>query len=226
MEASAINAIIAASAAILGGFIAATASLLNTRHKLKEMELAASQKLRENYLQNAREYTKGIYVPLSLSVSRLYDAFGTYQISIAAPSARPAFASSVEVFLAEVRRLRDSGAEAFLTNELEDRLRHFCEFLLASLTASAVVRRAVIGYRVGYGGLAVADSSELILKGKNALWWRSPKLSVSFLGMGLTYEAQVILAAPIDSVEFNQHLVSTSSEIRILVKEVTLGGKR
>ena len=225
MEPSIVNATIAAIAAVCGGGIAAVASLVNTRHKLKELEVAASQKLRENYLQNAREYTKGIYVPLALAVSRLYDAYNVYQGDVSAVDRKQLFVSAVENCLSELKRLRDSGAEAFLTNELEDRLRHFSEFLDASLTTSEIRRRAVVGYHVGFGGLAYAESNEVILTGKKATWLRSPRVSVSLFGMGATYEAEVVLAAPLDSIEFNKRLVSLSSEIRILIKEVTLGGK-
>jgi hypothetical protein len=225
MESTIINATIAAAAAIVGGCIAAAASYINTRHKLKEMELAASQKLRENYLQNAREYTRGIYVPLILAVSHLYDAYNAYQGNASVADRRQVFVAAIQVFLSEVRRLRDSGAEAFLTNELEDRLRHFSEFLTASVTATEVRRKAVIGYHANLGGLAFAQSNELTLTGKRAAWLRSPKVTLSFFGMGVTYEAEVLLGAPLDSVEFNKRFVSDSSEIRILVKEVTLGGK-
>lgn len=63
-----LTAAIAAGAAVIGASVAATASYFNTKHKLKELELAASQRLRENYLSNAREYTT-IYVPIILSIS-------------------------------------------------------------------------------------------------------------------------------------------------------------
>ena len=225
MEPSVINAAIAAFAALFGGGIAAVASHVNTRHKLKELELAASQKLRENYLQNAREYTKAIYVPLALAVSRLYDAYNVYQRNITLQNRDDLFESAIEKWLSEVRRLRDSGAEAFLTNELEDRLRHFSEFLDASLIASEIRRKAVIGYQVGFGGLNYIESYELTLTGKKAMWLRSPKVSLSMFGMGFTYEADMVLAAPLDTFEFNKRFVSLSSEIRILIKEVTLGGK-
>ena len=214
MEPTVITALLAAAAATVGGIIAASASYLNTRHKLKEMELAASQKLREHYLQNARDYTRAIYVPLSLAVSCLYDAFNVFQTGTSVAGERHKFVTAIEAFLTEIRRLRDSGAEAFLTNELEDRLRHFSEFLAASLSTTEVRRKAVIGYHVGFGGFAYADSSELTLAGKKAVWLRTPKISVNLLGMGITYVADVVLAAPLDSVEFNKRFISNSSEIR------------
>lgn len=200
MDPSVVTAAIAVSAAVLGGGIAAIASYVNTRHKLRELELAASQKLRENYFQNAREYTNDIYVPLALAVSRLYDTYNAYQRNLPAVSRNMVFVAAVETFLAGVRRLRDCGAEAFLTNELEGRLRYFPEFLDASLTATDVRRNAVISYQVGFGGLAYREPNEVTITAKPATWLRSPKVSISMLGMGVTYEAEVVLAAPIDSL--------------------------
>lgn len=125
----------------------------------------------------------------------------------------------------EIRSSRDRGSEAFLTNELEDRLRTFVEFLLASLHVVEIKRSAEIGYHVRIGGVAFSETKILELSGKRAVWLQSPKLSMNLMGMGITYEAETVLSAPLDSVEFNKRFVLDSSEIRILVKEVTLGGK-
>jgi hypothetical protein len=225
MEPTPVTAAIAAAGVIVGATVAAAASYFSTKHKLREMEVAATQRLRENYLQNARDYTKSIYIPLVLAVSRLYDAYNSYQENPAAPDRGGIFRAAIDVFLSEVRRLRDGGAEAFLTNELEDRLRYFTEFLVASIAATSVRRKVVIGYRASVGGLTIGNSMALTVTGKRALLARSGALSIDVFGFGITYEAEQVLAAPLNSVEFNRRFVSDSSEIRILIKEVTLGGK-
>lgn len=225
MEPSVINAIIAAIAAIAGGAIAGIASFVNTRHKLKELEVTASQKLRENYLQNAREYTKAIYVPLPLSISKLSDAYSAFQRNSSITGISDTFRQAIDEFRNEIQQLRDRGAEAFLTNELEDRLRSFHEFLGASRDSTTLIRKAEIEFRIGLGGLAWADSTTVALSGRSAIWWRSPKMSLSMLGLGVTYEATVVQSAPLDTIEFSTRFTADAGEIRYLIKEVTLGGK-
>lgn len=225
MEITIINAAITAAAAIGGAAIAAGMSIVNTRHKIKELEIAASQKLREQYLQNAREYMNAIYIPLTLAISRLYDAHAAFEKDPTTSGAIDLFRRASDTFEGEVQRLRDSGAEAFLTNELEDRLRSFVEFLANSNHATTVTRKAEIGFRIGLGGLTWSEKSSLALTGRSATWWRSPKMSLGLPGVGFTYEATIVQAAPLDSVEFAIRFAQDAGEIRYLIKEVTLGGK-
>jgi hypothetical protein len=185
MEATVVNALIATGGLIVGGTIAAVASVLNTQHKLKELEVAASQKLRDNYLQNAREYTKAIYIPLTLAISELYDAYASFRTDPVAKGTIDTFRTSLDDFRIEVKRLRDSGAEAFLTNELEDRLRSFAEFLEASRNATELTRKAEIGFRIGFGGLSWAQTSAVVLIDRAARWCRSPRMSFDLFGVVL-----------------------------------------
>lgn len=225
MEPTIITALIAASAAVVGGAIAAIASYMNTRHKIRELEVTASQKLRENYLQNAREYTKAIYVPLTLAMSKLSDAYSVFHRNTTGSGAPEALRQAIDQFRNDVQQLRDRGAEAFLTNELEDKLRSFQEFLGNSRDSTTLVRKAEIGFRVGLGGLAWAETTTVALLGRAATWWRSPRMSLSILGLGFTYEATVVQSAPLESVEFRTRFTADTGEIRYLIKEVTLGGK-
>jgi hypothetical protein len=225
METTVINALIAGSAAVVGGVIAGSASYMNTRHKIRELEVAASQKLRENYLQNARDYTNAIYLPLTLAMSKLPDAHSAFRRNSATPGAVNVLKVAIDEFRNEVQKLRDQGAEAFLTNELEDKLRSFYEFLGSSRDTTTLVRQAEIAYRVGLGGLSWGETSTLTLTGRSAKWWRSPLMSVSLLGVGFTYEATVIQAAPLDSIEFFTRFAADTGELKYLIKEVTLGGK-
>jgi len=225
MEPTVITALIAASAAIGGAAIAGIASHVNTRHKIRELEVAASQKLRENYLQNAREYTKAIYVPLTLAISRLTDAYSTFQRNSSSSEFIDAFKLAIDSFRTDVQQLRDQGAEAFLTNELEYRLRSFLEFLGVSRDSSKLLRKAELGFRIGFGGLAWSETNTFALSGRSAIWWRSPRMSLSMLGIGFTYEATVVQSAPLGSHEFSTRFTTDSGEIRYLIKEVTLGGK-
>lgn len=225
MEPAIVTAIITAIAAVAGGVITAFASHLNTRHKIREIELTASQKLREHYLQNAREYTHGIYIPLTLAISSIADAYNEFERNKGAAASIESFREAIDRFTSEVKRLRAQGAEAFLTNELEDRLRSFADFLDASRNAAGVVRNVEVGFRVGLGGIAWASTGHFSLAGRSAAWSRIPGVSLSLPGVGITYEATVVRQAPPGTIEFATRFAADTGEIRYLIKEVTLGGK-
>ena len=53
--------------ALIGEFVAA----YNAKQKLKEIQINHSHQLHETYLNNAREYTSSVYVPLSMAVTNL-----------------------------------------------------------------------------------------------------------------------------------------------------------
>ena len=225
MEATVITAIIAGSAAVIGGAIAGIASYLNTKHKIRELEVAASQRLRENYLQNARDYTKTIYLPLTLAMSKLSDAYAVFQRNPSNAEAKSVFGEAIIQFRGEVQHLRDRGAEAFLTNELEDKLRSFYEFLGASLDSTDVILDAEIRFYVGFGGLGWSQHGKVALVGRLAKWFRSPRVSLDLFNVGFTYEAPVLRCAPLESKEFSTQFAGDTGELRYLIKEVTLGGK-
>ena len=111
------------------------------------------------------------------------------------------------------------------SDKLLDKLRSFVEFLRDSLNATTPVLKAQLGYKIGFGGLRIHETRSLKLVGPAAIRWRSPPISVSMAGMGVTYEANVLLSAPISSKEFGTRFVADSGDLRFLVKEVTLGGR-
>ncbi|WP_185976872.1 hypothetical protein [Shewanella psychropiezotolerans] len=50
-------------------------------------------------------------------------------------------------------------------------------------------------------------------------------MSVSMGGLGVSYEAKEVLAAPLASKDFEERFVRDSHIINVLIKEVTLGAK-
>ncbi len=225
MDNTVLTALIAGIAALGGAAIAGFSSNMSAKHKLRELEVTFSQKVRETYLQNAREYTKSIYVPLTLALSHLNDEYASFAANPDATGTVDRFKASIKSFLVEVHELRDRGAEAFLTNELEDKLRSFIEFLRESHDATAPVVKAQLGYKIGFGVFHIDETKYLKLVGPAALRWRSSRMTVNFAGMGVTYEANVLLAAPVSSMDFGTRFVADSGDLRFLVKEVTLGGR-
>jgi hypothetical protein len=225
MDDTVLVAIVAGVAGVLGAVVTAVLSHLSARHKIKELEVAYTQKLRETYLQNAREYTKAIYVPLTLALSRLSDEYAAFASDSASGPAQDKFKAAIETFVAGVQTLRDRGAEAFLTNELEEKLRSFLDFLRESLTATQPVVKALLHYRVGFAGFDAHTTRAFKFVGRAGALWKAPRMSLSFAGIGFAYEADTLVAGPIDSNEFGARFVGDCGDIRFLVKEVTLGGR-
>ena len=68
--------------ALVGGFVAA----YNARQKLKEIQINHSHQIHENYLNNAREYTGSVYVPLSTAVTSLSREYFEFRKTITSES--------------------------------------------------------------------------------------------------------------------------------------------
>src|SRR5436190_16282173 len=69
------TALIGAAGIAVGAAITAFASAFSARQKIREVELVYQQKLRENYLANARQYLKDVYVPVGIALGSLGDAY-------------------------------------------------------------------------------------------------------------------------------------------------------
>lgn len=111
------------------------------------------QRLRDDYLANAREYTQSLYVPLHRTLSSLEDAYEHFRPLIdenegtAPDDARTAFSSASLAFVADVGALLAAG-DVFITTQLETRLRRFTAFVAASREATATRQKLVLRYRL------------------------------------------------------------------------------
>ena len=229
-------AIIAAVAAIIGALVGAIAKGYSSREKLLEREFEYEKRLQAGYLERAREYVKGVYIPLSIETTKLNAAFHSYRTvskkdlakERTKQAAETRMKNAIEAFLAKVYELGNQGANAFLTTDLDESLQGFCEFLRSSLTATETNIKAVFKFDLSSLPLigALRSEKEYILSGKMAQRLRTgSRLSVDFGGIGLTYMANEMLAAPLVSVDFEERFVRDIHTINVLVKEVTLGSK-
>jgi hypothetical protein len=78
---------------------------------------------------------------------------------------------------------------------------------------------------VGLAGFDAHSTKAFQLVGRAAALWKTPRMSLSFAGIGVAYEADTLVAGPINSKEFGTRFVADCGDIRFLVKEVTLGGR-
>lgn len=231
MDQPVLIALIGAVSAIGGALVAGIATWANGRLKLRELQVTYEQKLEDKYLENARQYINGVYVPLSLALSKLAQSHRLLRASLG-ESDQPvpvpeeeAFRSAIKEYLGTVESLRQRGADAFLTNRLDEELSIFYSFLEASLDATEPVVRMEYRFRIGVAGLEVEGSGSAPLRGKTRRLWSSPPQSLSLFGNYLTYSANELLAAPPISKEFSKRLAGNIPALKTLIKEVTLGAR-
>jgi len=155
MNPTILTPLIAAAALIVGACLTTLVSAYAARQKIKEIELTYLQKIREDYLANARLYTNGVYVPISIALSDLlkqYFEFRTYidfTNETVDEQYELEFRRACEKYDKEISLLSERGADAFLTAELEESLRSFNSFIKASQTAKEPKLRLVLRHSMG-----------------------------------------------------------------------------
>ncbi len=208
--------------ALIGGFVAA----YNARLKLKEIEVNHSHQLHENYLNNAREYTGSVYVPLSMAITNLSREYLKFRKTITNESAeeihKDSFKEQITLFLASIDELLARGVSSFLTTELENALLSFRSFIEESFAANETISRVVVTYGIRLFGTSQEVSRSMKLSGKKAEFWQG-KFGFSQIGISMKFKGDQILAAPIESEMFEEKFMQDSNLLNLLIKEVTLG---
>lgn len=227
MDDSTIKALIGGGAALAGGLIGAFIAAFNAKQKIKELEVAHSHVLQETYLANARKHTEEIYLPISLSLTKLSTAYYDFRKNNSPDDAlsdeeRDAFKSAMTDFVTTIDSLFASGMSAFLTNDLDNQLLSFKNFVQESVAASKPVSKVVISYSVRLFGSNLRSSTVYTVAGKKVAFLVGT-FRLSQLGIGIRYSGNEILAAPPDSSVFEERFMRDTNAINYLVKEVTLG---
>jgi hypothetical protein len=226
------TALVAAGAVVVGALITAVASSYSARQKIAELQLTYEQKLRTDYLSNARLYTQSIYVPLSVTLTQISDSYRAFRNKVdleneTAPiDADAAFRSACEQYLSEMATYFKRGASAFLTTELEERLQAFNSFLVESLSVTQPVTRFVVEYgfdlwMMPFVRRGFQRTREVQLTTRQA---RIFPRGLTIAGLvGFRYRVSTTLAAPIASRDFEERVLHDITGLKILIKEVTLG---
>lgn len=233
MDENLLKALIAGGGIAFGALIAAASSAYSARQKIRALQLEYAHKLQENYLANARAYTKTIYVPLSIALEQLrlaYDAFLRKLDNDRNPDPKTEndIRMAIDDYLNTVHKMIQKGADAFLTTTLDERLRSFNGFLTASRIASDSERRITIGYSIALpGSFSMSRDRKItkVIKGKAASRLNLGTISLNIGGLGFNYEDEELVAAPLNSMDFERRLLADIPTLKLLVKEVTLGAK-
>jgi len=213
-------------AAIIGAAIGAYSKAVSSKHKILELRESYENRLQDNYLENARKYTESVYAPMSIALSELTYEFRKFRARKESDSeSKHDFSEAIQRFNVSVESLMAKGVGAFLTADLDERLQSFCSFLEESKTANVPTLKVVLGFSLPFFGSGYSDRLERRMTGKFARSLWSPRISLSLGGLGMSYEAREILAAPLTSRDFEERFVADSYVINVLIKEVTLGAK-
>ena len=229
MEDRTIITITALAFTAITGVLTAIFTYYTSRQKLKEMEFEYERRLIEGYLEKAREYLSSVYIPLSISLSKLNSAFISFRENSDVKAEESRFKEAVKIFVNKIDELGDSGANAFYTTELDEVLQSFREFLLASLNAKEtnikIILKAYTNTLPSIIGLNINQERTLKVKSNKYFKDRSSASLKLFGFAGLTYEVSEVLSASIDSADFEERFIRDIHALNMLVKEVTLGSK-
>jgi hypothetical protein len=198
---AATTALIAAAGVVVGALVTALAAAYAAKQKTREVELTYRQKLQDNYLANARQFIEEVYVPISIALGTLSDAFqfakqfiddkaGTID-----PAAQNFFGTSRDAYMLTIDDLFARGADAYLTSAVEIRLRSFNSFLRASATAVKPVVR--LSFQVSGWAFPLSSLSSTAVTteigGKLASGLYGNRASFNFFGFGFSYDAKELI---------------------------------
>jgi hypothetical protein len=210
---------------LVGTVITAVGTAYSTKKKIQEIELTYGQKLQDVYLENARNYMEGVYLPLHLALAELSKSYETFRASVdfdaktVEASDLRRFKTAVRKFDTAVSDLLARAAGAFLTTELEERLESFNQFVARSLDARETKVTLVIALRAFFIEMAhegVINKRFPFKSVKLHYFW------IPFLPKMLVRE-DAILQAPLTSRNFEERFIADSIILKALIKEVTLG---
>jgi len=217
---------------LVGILVAIIGNLFVVRAKVREVDLLYRQKLADSYLATARTYTREIYVPLNVLLSQLADAYLElrehidFENATVPASDAAAFRLGAQSFITDLSALVSRGADAFLTTDVEARLRDFRHFLASSLDAQATETKMVI--QSFLGPTTSTTTSSVLPMALVAASTVASRLSSVSLWAGrwarLSVEIET-LAAPLSSRAFEARFSRDLGVLKESIKLVTLGSK-
>jgi len=224
------TAAIGAGGLVVGIVASVVGNWFVVRAKIRQAEVLYRQKLADSYLATAREYTRDVYVPLNILLSKLADAYlelrehVDFETSSAPPDDATAFKERTEQFIAGLNALVERGADAFLTTDVEARLRDFRHFLDSSMDAESVETKMVIQTFLSAASTWTTTSATLPAGLTIASRFLSSLGPLSMPWARLEVHAET-LAAPIGSRKFEARFSRDLGVLKESIKLVTLGSK-
>ena len=210
--------------AIVGALVSRWQAASKFREQLEKYRLERRDAESDQYLQQAREHTETVYVPLSSALALLKASFQRYVFEGRTDTDRQLFLTQIDNFIAELQRLERQGATAFITTELEELILAFTTFIRASKHADEPRMEVVYDFSISVGGMSSSTSTSNVVKvsPKNVLA-RIGDTVINIPGIRMGVRTSDLIQAPIQSDEFQARFERDTHRINVLVKEVTLG---
>jgi len=223
MDAKVITAGIAAISAIVASIVTAIASGFSSRQKLRELSFQYETRLRDGYLEKARDYTTMVYVPICIALSKLDFAFQHFRSTPTTDEVVAEFKTRIGEFIETFHELSSRGANAFMTTDLDETIQRFLSFLASSVTAQNPILKVVMKFSANTLWTGTDTQFERVVSGTKLKYFKSRPVSLQLGPFGFAYEGEEIVSAPISSVEFAERFSKDTHLINVLIKEVTLG---
>ena len=189
MDPKIVTGIIAAISAIIAAVITAIATGFSARQKLQELRFQYETRLKDGYLEKARDYTSKLYVPLSIALAKLVFAFQIFQSSNQNDEKKTdQFEKEIREFLSAAQDLASRGANAFLTTDLDEALQAFSSFLTSSLEAKEPRLKVVLKFgTLGLWGGSEAKIAQVV-SGKKVKFFKSRPVSLRLGPVSFAYK--------------------------------------
>ncbi|GHO61385.1 hypothetical protein KSC_002770 [Ktedonobacter sp. SOSP1-52] len=239
-------ALIGVSGVVIGAILSFLASALNARQKIKEIKLTYQQKLDESYVTSARIYIDDVYMPINIALSILESQYYDFKMLASLykendneyAGAREVFQKACEEFTLQIGGIFQQGKDAYIISELDQNLRSFNNFIKHSKDAkkysAVLISRLSIKFLNLDWEFKQKVEEEVMDKDEKKLlqyfkYMRSIqsgllfKITVKYLLLfSFAYDVD-ILAAPVNSLAFEQRLSSEVPDLKAIIKKVTLG---
>jgi hypothetical protein len=226
------RALVAIVVAALGAIGAGILNGYAANRRIKEVELQYIYKLRDGYLDNARKLSGEVYIPINISLTKLFNNYERFAATIRVTSEnvqksyREDFETACLEYIQTIGDLMARGADAYLTTAIDEQLNDFTNFIGISLDQQAVRKRRVLQTDFGFFGMFISPALSSDDIATSRLGRASiPAFSLRTFGVRLSYSEKV-LAAPLDAAEFEARIRTEIPRIKSLIKEVTLGSHR
>ena len=229
MDPTILTAAIAAGGVVLGAALSAIASAYAASRKTKEIELNHAHKMREKYLENARQFAGTIYVPLNIHLTKLSNAYSEFRRYVdfdkgtSPNSALENFRSVCLEVVGEINLMSSRGADAYLTTDFDQALNDFVNFIRQSVDETNVVRKRVLQMELNYPAIGMFPRKFERNYVRNNLRFFVPDISIRVGGIKLGYSEDQVISAPLTSREFEKRIQTEVPTLKFLIKEVTLG---
>lgn len=169
-----------------------------------------------------------MYVPISIELTKLSRAYMAYRLALALNEnemeAKAGFSEAILAYALVIDDLFSRGAGAFLTTELETKVLEFGSFLGESGVATEVARRVIVEYGISLFGMNTFAMKNMKVSGNKADFWQG-KFGFSKFGVSVKFDGEMVLAAPTESMDFEETFSYYNSVLNLLIKEVTLGSR-